>query len=108
LAEVPLVKIRLYLLSTEHPTGRAKAAFFRGLGFRVEAPEELRTSLVGLAREGKLRASSETAFGWKYVVDGHITGPSGVTGNIRSVWITEAESNRPRFVTAYPAPAEKA
>jgi hypothetical protein len=108
LAEVPLAKIRLYLLSTEHPTGRAKAAFFRGLGFRAETPEELQAALLRLASEGKLNASFETAFGWKHVVDGHIAGPSGVSANVRSVWITEAESNRPRFVTAYPAPAETA
>ena len=32
-AVVDEVKIRTYLLSSEHPVGRFKAAFFRGLGF---------------------------------------------------------------------------
>jgi hypothetical protein len=96
----------MYLLSREHPTGRAKAAFFRTLGFRTERPEELQAALLKLGAAGKVIATAETSFGRKYVVDGHIEGPSGVSADIRSVWITESGSHRPRLVTAYPAPRE--
>ena len=108
LAEVPEAKVRTYLLSADHPTGRTKAAFFQGLGFNIEAPEELQAALLTVGLTGSVSAASETDYGWKYVVHGHITGPFGVSARVRTVWIVEAGSDRPRLVTAYPAPAEKA
>jgi len=100
-------KVRSYLLSSEHPTGRAKAAFFVRLGFRAEAADELRDALLELAREGGVTSSLETPFGSKHVVDGYVTGPTGRSASVRTVWITEAGSSRPRLVTAYPLAKER-
>jgi len=35
-------KITGYLLSNSHPAGRAKATFFRSVGFRLSARRQLR------------------------------------------------------------------
>jgi hypothetical protein len=44
-----------------------------------------------------------TAYGVKYVVEGRLTTPKGITVPIRTVWVVESGNDRPRFVTAYPA-----
>ncbi|MCA9737907.1 MAG: hypothetical protein KC645_09825, partial [Gemmatimonadetes bacterium] len=103
-AYVAEAKLRAYLLSEEHPTGRAKAAFFNRLGFRRESPIELRAALIAVGEAGELVARILTRYGMKYVIDGHLAGPTGVSATIRTVWIIEWGSQRPRLVTAYPAP----
>ena len=40
-AEIPIEKVRDYLLSTTHPVGRFKAAYFSSLGFNSGNPEQL-------------------------------------------------------------------
>jgi hypothetical protein len=42
-ALVAEAKLVGYLLNPVHPRGRHKARFFLGVGFRRDAPEELRT-----------------------------------------------------------------
>jgi hypothetical protein len=44
----------------------------------------------------------ETPYGRKYEVRGMITGPSGRSADIVTVWIVLHGQDRPRFVTAYP------
>lgn len=58
-------KITHYLLSEEHPEGRAKARFFRSLGFDRDRPDELREALRELAMEGDL-IETKTEFGVKH------------------------------------------
>jgi len=97
-AQVAQEKIAGYLLSESHPVGRAKARFFRSLGFRSGNAQALRSELLRIALEGE-GAEVEGPFGPKYVVDGVVHGPLG-TARVRTVWILEPEG--PRFVTAYP------
>jgi hypothetical protein len=100
-AEVPESKIREYLLSESHPAGQPKARFFAGLGYDVDAHAALAEGLRQIASTGALVRTVRSRFGSKYVVDGYLTGSSG-SAWIRTVWISETESTRPRFVTAYP------
>lgn len=95
-------KIQEYLLSIEHPLGQFKARFFAGLGFTPDRWGELQTALIQFVEANEVRASSATAFGHKYIVDGSIQGPNGRTATIRTVWVLLRGDVMPRFVTAYP------
>ena len=43
-----------------------------------------------------------TDYGQKFAVSGLLTGPNGRSANIVTVWIILANTEVPRFVTAYP------
>jgi len=103
-AVVPERKLTAYLLSLSHPVGGAKARFFRQLGFDESNVDRLRSELIALAQRTNVKATEQTTYGTKYVIDGSLFTPTGKKAAIRSVWIIEnAEPNRPRFITAYPA-----
>jgi hypothetical protein len=95
-------KVRDYLLSSDHPIGRAKARFFRRLGFEAAHWRALQTAL----REHAFQEAEQTAgtpFGQKYLVRGMIQGPSGVAATVTSVWIVLRGEDVPRLVTVYPS-----
>ena len=55
-------KITHYLLARDHPTGRAKAAFFESLGFHPDWPEVLEMRLLIHAHENAVSHTIETVF----------------------------------------------
>lgn len=97
-AHVPRPKVRDYLLSSHHPVGRTKAAFFRGLGFTVETEDQLIAGMLEIARRGQLITAVDSPYGIK----GILTGPTRRAASVVTVWAVEPEDPRPRFVTAYP------
>ena len=98
-------KVRDYLLSPEHPIGRAKARFFGRLGFRRDRWRDLRDALLALAQAGSASRTSVGVFGQKYVVRGTIQGPAG-QAVVVTVWIVLRGEDFPRFLTAYPGGAK--
>jgi hypothetical protein len=44
--------------------------------------------------------------GQKYIVDGILRAPDGLTALVRTVWIVDIGGDTPRFVTAYPREQE--
>ena len=103
-AYVPERKLTGYLLSRSHPVGKAKARFFRGLGFDASNVEQLREELRDLVQREDVAETERTPHGTKYVVVGSIRTPRRERVSIRAVWIIEKEeTDGPRFVTAYPA-----
>ena len=101
-AIVDPAKVRDYLLSSVHPVGRFKATFFVSLGYTQDRWETLRDDLLALARIGDAVPGRRRMFGRMFEVDGMLTGPSGPTAEIRTVWIIANDEASPRFVTAYP------
>ncbi len=101
-AIVPVEKLRDYLLSPFHPVGRFKSRFFAGIGYRSEEWSVLEQDIRALLVEGDATKTDRTAYGQKYEVRGIITGPSGKTADIVTVWIVRHEEDAPRFVTAHP------
>jgi hypothetical protein len=95
-------KLRDYLLSTEHPVGRFKARFFRGLGYTRENWEILRDDLLRLAAAGEVTVGQPGAHGQKYEVSGSLVGPNGRGALVVSIWLIRTHLDAPRFVTAYP------
>jgi hypothetical protein len=101
-AHIDLTKIRDYLLSSEHPIGRFKAAVLRAAGYSRDEPEQLQTDLLALARTGEVSLGGSTRFGQKYLVRGPLGRPAGHSVQVVSVWIVRATEDFPRFVTVYP------
>lgn len=101
-AFIPQRKVTDHLLSTTHPAGRSKAAFFARFGFTRAVWESLADALWRHARDNDVAVTEETPFGTSYAVDGPLTAPDGRTPRIRSVWFIETGEAIPRLVTAYP------
>jgi len=94
-------KLREYLLSPEHPVGRYKARFFRGLGYSRDDPERLAADLREILNN-EVEGAAEIEFGTEYVVHGDLVSPNGATTAIVTVWIIVTGAHTPKLVTAYP------
>lgn len=95
-------KLRDYLLSTSHPIGRFKAAFFIGLGYSRSSWQELANDLRGLAMTGNAAPAGESPYGRKFEVRGTLEGPTGRRATVVTVWIIPRVGEPPRLITAYP------
>ena len=102
-AIVPEEKITGYLLSESHPVGRAKARYFKKIGYGEENIAQLGEDLIKIAVSNAVSEEVRTVFGVKYIVDGTVVSPAGIRARLRTVWIIETGESLPRFVTAYPA-----
>ena len=101
-AVIDATKVRDYLLSKTNPVGRFKAAFFSALGYSADRWEVLRDDLLVLADTARAAPGKPSPFGRPFEVDGILTGPSGRSAEIRTVWIIRTTEDSPRFVTAFP------
>ena len=101
-AYIPSPKLHDYLLSKTHSVGRWKARFFRALGFDETNVDVLEQRLIAIAHSEEVKDIVPSAHGTKYVVEGSLQTPAGGLVQVRTVWIIDADQNRPRFVTAYP------
>jgi hypothetical protein len=95
-------KITHYLLARDHPTGRAKAAFFEGFGFHSDWPEILEMRLITHAHQNEVTESIETEFGTKFIITGPIDTPIGVSARICVAWFCANNASSPQLVTAFP------
>ena len=95
-------KVRDYLLSTSHPVGRFKAPFFASLGYTSANWQRLEKDLLALAVSGDAELGKPSPYGQKYEIRGILTGPSGSSVGILTVWIILFGDDAPQFVTAYP------
>lgn len=95
-------KLTEYLLLETHPTGGAKAKFFRSLGFNETNLKLLEDELLSIARQSPVQEVIETIHGLKYVIVGSISTPIGRSVTILTVWIIDSGKTNPRLVTARP------
>lgn len=95
-------KITDYLLARDHPTGRAKAAFFEDFGFEAGNPHILEHALLEHAEQNEISEIVETEFGTKFTITGPIATPIGVSARICVIWFCEHGRTTPRLVTAFP------
>jgi hypothetical protein len=101
-AVIDPAKLRDYLLSTTHPLGRFKARFFGALGFAADQWQELESAIrtQHLTQEAKSLPAMRS--GQKFTIQAILTGPSGESAAVVSVWFIRAGETAPTFVTAYP------
>ena len=102
LAIVDREKIVDYLLNPGHPDNGGKAKFFLRLGFTVEQWQFFAEAVRTLAKSFPVTESVESPHGVKYIVIGHVETASGHSSGIRTVWIVDKGTEKPRLVTAYP------
>jgi len=102
-AYVPRQKITDYLLSESHAMGKAKARYFRSIGYTKKHADLLTEDLLSIAKSKKVSQEIVSPYGTKYLINGEIITPLGITARLRTVWVVESRDKRPRFVTAYPA-----
>lgn len=95
-------KLTEYLLLETHPTGGAKAKFFRWLGFNETNLELFENELLSVARTSPVQEVIETVHGSKHVIIGSISTPIGRSVTILTVWIIDSGKTAPRLVTARP------
>ena len=95
-------KVRDYLLSTSHPVGRFKTAFFTGLGYTRANWQRLEADLRDLALSGDAQPGQPSPYGQKYEIRGILRGPSGKSAEVLTVWIILTSGDVPQFVTAFP------
>ena len=95
-------KLRDYVLSSTHPVGRFKAAFFATLGYTQADWARLATDLRAQCIALDATPLETTRFGTKYRIEGPLTGPSGRTAIIVSIWIIPAGERTARLVTLFP------
>jgi hypothetical protein len=96
------VKLQGYLLSTAHPIGRFKAAFFARLGYTSINWQALDRALREQHLTQPARLVETTRHGRKFEIRAILKGPSGQTAVVLSGWMIRTSDSVPRFVTAYP------
>jgi len=95
-------KLVKYLLSETHPVGKAKARFFRKLGFNETNVGKLAKLLLRIPKENDIKNVRKFSYGTNYVIGGTIETPNGKTVKIITVWFMKTEKTKPSFVTTYP------
>ncbi len=103
--EFPMAKAG-YLLNFSTPAGQGgdKQNFWRNImGFST--PEELRSAILSEVTLDQLQPQGQNAYGDLYRAYIQLTGPSGQTRRIRTVWIVRFGEEIARFVTAVPVRA---
>lgn len=66
-AIVPNRKITEYLLSETHQVGKAKAKYFRTLGYSHTNPSQLKEDFIAIAMTNEVSEVIDTRFGRKYL-----------------------------------------
>jgi hypothetical protein len=82
--------------------GRYKARFFFKLGYSLSNAQRLSEDLIRIAQTYPVVSQTTTPFGTKFVIDGKLLTPIGISVKIRTVWFINADEKTPRLVTAYP------
>ncbi len=82
--------------------GKLKAKLFRSVGYNEMNVSLLKEGLLTIARTEEILDTQSSEHGVKYVIEGLLQTPVGVTLKIRTIWIIDIGQDRPRFVTAYP------
>ena len=99
-AVVEIEKLRSYCLNPHHPRGRNKARVFASVGIREGDAGELRTAVLGAARDGEARLGMLNQYGQRYVVDFELV-RNGSAVKIRSAWIVLTGEDLPRLTSCY-------
>ncbi|MCG3134376.1 MAG: hypothetical protein HMLKMBBP_01682 [Planctomycetes bacterium] len=96
-------KFTAYALNERHPHGAAKARGFReGLGFTPKNFSDLREQILKSLPQSGAQLGSVDDYGVRFFVDTQVTGPTGRTLTVRSAWLYQDGSERPRLISMFP------
>ncbi len=101
-AQVDIRKLCDYTLNPDHPEGKHKARLFASiLNLTAEDAEMLQDLLLSAVLENDAQPGKRDSYGQRYTVD-FVVKWRGRTAVVRSGWILEYESTRPRLTTCFP------
>lgn len=95
-------KIVDYLLNPGHPDNGGKAALFTGWGFALSDWRTFAKAVREMVACSQVADRIQSPWGEKYLVDGSLAAPHGMTPPVRTVWIADGSATVVRLVTAYP------
>ena len=90
------------MLSTTHEVGQFKTRFFIALGYQANEWLRLEADLRIQHLTQPAEPGPTNPMGRTFTIRAILTGPSGRSANVISVWFVRADSGVPHFVTAYP------
>ncbi|MGF3027543.1 DUF6883 domain-containing protein [Methylobacterium aquaticum] len=101
---IDTLKISGYLLSPTHPSGWPKARYFINCGFDPSEPNLLAAALLAHPRLPSRisKPPKITPYDVRFIFEGPIESPQGLTGSVRSVWQVLPLESVGRLVTASP------
>ncbi len=100
-AFVPMEKLAGYVLNTEHPVGKHKAAVFEAvLGITMAEADYLRDKIIEAALTQEATPTRQDEFGQRYQVDFEIE-RNGRNATIVTAWILEPNELSPRLTSCY-------
>jgi hypothetical protein len=79
-----------------------KSAFLARAGYTEENPEVLMSDILTQLLPLEAADLGPFAFGRKFEIDGELTGPSGVTLQVKTIWAKISATGQTRFVTLIP------
>jgi hypothetical protein len=92
-------KLQDYILSSVHPVGRFKAAFFQRLGYSIGNWEIFEQRLRELVLSEDVTKVEDTRYGQKFIVEGLLDSLTGEKVQIVTVWVILKGEKIPRFIT---------
>ena len=97
-------KVRRYLLDPNHEDGGSTCAFLLSVGFSIDDPITLMTTLVGHPTPSTLTRAYPMPYGLRYHFEGPMLCPDGTAANIRTVWQVDDQPglHPARFITVKP------
>jgi len=105
LAIIPDWKLQDYILNPDHPVGGSKARFIADvLGYTAANRLDLRDAILAELPRYPARRGGTDGFGTRFEVLMRLSGPTGRTASVLTVWTVRPGSLAPQFVTAHPGP----
>ena len=101
-AVIAAEKLIDYILSSNHPEGRSKAAYLSQMGYNQGNWQVLEQDLRKQHLSCDAKEGSLSPYGKKYEILAPLTGPNGKTMWIRSIWIVRHGENMARLITIIP------
>lgn len=103
LAVIPDSKLRDYVLNPDHPIGGPKSWFFSSvLGFDTTNWVELRVAVLSALPHFAEGRGATDEFGMRYEVLLRLTGPTGRSASVLTVWIVRPGADAPQLITMHP------
>ncbi|WP_425339765.1 DUF6883 domain-containing protein [Methylobacterium platani] len=101
---IDALKISGYLLNPAHPSGGPKARYFISYGFDPSEPGMLAAALLAhpACPSSVSQPPKVTPYDVRFMFEGPIASPTGLTGRVRSVWQVLGSDLVGRLITAYP------
>lgn len=99
-AEIAPEKLSRYLL-VKRAVGD-KSEFLKRAGYLLDNWQQLEQDIRQQILVEEAIPAKQTAYGEYFEITASLSGPNGVTLQVKTVWMTESKSGITKFITLYP------